>query len=82
MCLKMHFGVCLGVVNIKNQEFKPTSIGVASWCIKNKGGFMDSENKQRISLYLDKDLVKNADKIIKEYGFKSRKLPQATALYR
>lgn len=33
---------------------------------------MDSENKQRISLYLDKDLVKNADKIIKEYGFKSR----------
>lgn len=33
---------------------------------------MDSENKQRISLYLDKDLVKNADKFIKEYGFKSR----------
>lgn len=33
---------------------------------------MDSENKQRISLYLDKDLVKNADKIIKKYGFKSR----------
>ncbi len=33
---------------------------------------MDSENKQRISLYLDKDLVKNTDKIIKEYGFKSR----------
>lgn len=33
---------------------------------------MDSENKQRISLYLDKDLVKKADKIIKKYGFKSR----------
>lgn len=33
---------------------------------------MDSENKQRISFYLDKDIVKNADKIIKEYGFKSR----------
>lgn len=33
---------------------------------------MDSENKQRISLYLDKDLVKNADNFIKEYGFKSR----------
>lgn len=33
---------------------------------------MDSKNKQRISLYFDKDLVKNADKIIKEYGFKSR----------
>lgn len=33
---------------------------------------MDSDNKQRISLYLDKDLVRNADKIIKKYGFKSR----------
>lgn len=33
---------------------------------------MDSENKQRISLYLDKDLVKNADKFLKDYGFKSR----------
>ncbi len=33
---------------------------------------MNSDNKQRISLYLDKDLVKNTDKIIKEYGFKSR----------
>lgn len=33
---------------------------------------MDSENKQRISLYLDKDLVAKADEIIKEYEFKSR----------
>lgn len=33
---------------------------------------MDSENKQRISLYIDKDLVKKSDQIIKEYGFKSR----------
>ena len=33
---------------------------------------MDSENKQRVSLYLDKDLVEKADKIIKENGFKSR----------
>lgn len=33
---------------------------------------MDSENKQRISLYLDRDTVKKADKIMKEYGFKSR----------
>ncbi len=33
---------------------------------------MDLNNKQRISLYLDKDLVKNADKFIKEYGYKSR----------
>ena len=34
---------------------------------------MDSENKQRISLYLDRDTVKKADKMMKEYGFKSRK---------
>lgn len=33
---------------------------------------MDLENKQRISLYLDRDTVKKADKIMKEYGFKSR----------
>lgn len=33
---------------------------------------MDSENKQRISLYLDKDLVKNTDKFLQDYGFKSR----------
>ena len=33
---------------------------------------MDSENKQRISLYLDRDTVKKADKMMKEYGFKSR----------
>ena len=33
---------------------------------------MDSKNKQRISLYLDKDLVKKADKFFKNYGFKSR----------
>lgn len=33
---------------------------------------MDSENKQRISLYLDRALVKKTDKIMKEYGFTSR----------
>ena len=33
---------------------------------------MDSENKQRISLYLDRDTVKKTDKMMKEYGFKSR----------
>lgn len=33
---------------------------------------MDSENKQRISLYLDRDTVQKADKMMKEYGFKSR----------
>lgn len=33
---------------------------------------MDSENMQRISLYLDKDLVKRADRFMKEQGFSSR----------
>jgi len=33
---------------------------------------MDSPDKKRISLYLDKSVVKKADKIIKEYGFSSR----------
>lgn len=33
---------------------------------------MDSENKQRISLYLDKDTVKRADRMMKEHGYKSR----------
>ena len=33
---------------------------------------MDSENKQRISLYLDKDVIKNADIMMKKYGFRSR----------
>lgn len=33
---------------------------------------MDSENKQRISLYLDKSLIKKADKVLREHGYKSR----------
>lgn len=33
---------------------------------------MDSENKQRISLYLDKGLIKNADVAMKKYGYRSR----------
>lgn len=33
---------------------------------------MDSEDKQRISLYLDKELVKRADKFAKNQGYTSR----------
>ncbi len=33
---------------------------------------MDSENMQRISLYLDRGLVKRADKFAKEQGLSSR----------
>ena len=33
---------------------------------------MDSENMQRISLYLDRVLVKRADRFAKEQGFSSR----------
>ena len=33
---------------------------------------MDSEYKQRISLYLDKERVKKMDEAIKKYGYRSR----------
>lgn len=33
---------------------------------------MDSENKQRISLYLDKETVEKMDGFIKQYGYHSR----------
>lgn len=33
---------------------------------------MDKENKQRISLYLDKDLVKAVDRFIEDHYYKSR----------
>lgn len=33
---------------------------------------MDSENKQRVSLYLDKKTVKTVDTFIKNHGFHSR----------
>lgn len=33
---------------------------------------MDSEYKQRISLYLDKEMVEKIDEAIKKYGYRSR----------
>lgn len=33
---------------------------------------MDSENKQRISLYLDKEQVERMDTAIRQYGYRSR----------
>ena len=33
---------------------------------------MDSENMKRVGLYLDKDLVKHADDMVKQFHFKSR----------
>lgn len=33
---------------------------------------MDSQDKMRISLYLNKTLVKSADRMMKEYGYSSR----------
>ena len=33
---------------------------------------MDSDNKQRVSLYLDRETVKTADLFIKRHGFHSR----------
>lgn len=42
---------------------KTTSLTVGVFKIQEV--FMDSENKQRISLYLDKALIKKADKFMK-----------------
>ena len=33
---------------------------------------MDAENMKRVGLYLDKDLVKRADDMVKQFHFKSR----------
>ena len=33
---------------------------------------MDSENMKRVGLYLNKDLVKRADDMVKQFHFKSR----------
>jgi len=33
---------------------------------------MDSKDKQRISLYLDRKMVRKADRLMKEYGYNSR----------
>ena len=33
---------------------------------------MDSENMKRVGLYLDKDLIKRADDMVKQFHFKSR----------
>lgn len=41
---------------------------------------MDSKDKQRISLYLDKELVKRADRFAKQEGFSSRNELFSTAI--
>lgn len=41
---------------------------------------MDSKDKQRISLYLDKKLVRRADRFAKEQGYSSRNELYATAV--
>lgn len=33
---------------------------------------MDSENMQRLGLYMEKDLIKRVDEVVTQYGFKSR----------
>lgn len=45
---------------------------VTVWCNAGKGANMDAENKQRISLYLDKETVLKMDEAIKKYDYRSR----------
>lgn len=46
--------------------------GAVYWCRTEKGENMDLENKQRVSLYLDKETVEKMDNAIKQYGYRSR----------
>ena len=39
---------------------------------------MDSENMKRVGLYLDKDLVKRADDMVKQFHFKSQNTLRTT----
>ncbi len=52
--------------------FQDFSTALMGGVLLNSEVYMDSENKQRISFYLDRDTVKKADKMMKEYGYKSR----------
>lgn len=55
-----------------NKVFQAIKYGVTVWCNAGKGENMNSKNKQRISLYLDKETVEKMDSAIKKYGYRSR----------
>lgn len=42
------------------------------WCITVWRTILDSEDKQRVSLYLDRETVKTVDLFIKKHGYRSR----------
>lgn len=56
----------------KQWELYTIKYGVTVWCNAGKGENMESEDKQRISLYLDKETVIKMDEAIKKYDYRSR----------
>lgn len=56
----------------ETKVFQAIKYGVTVWCNAGKGENMNSKNKQRISLYLDKETVEKMDSAIKKYGYRSR----------
>ena len=56
----------------ETKVFQAIKYGVTVWCNAGKGENMDSEDKQRISLYLDKETVLKMDEAIKKYDYRSR----------
>lgn len=56
----------------ETKAFWAVKYGAVLWCNTGKGKNMDSENKQRISLYLDKETVAKMDETIRQYGYRSR----------
>ena len=49
----------------ETKVFQAIKYGVTVWCNAGKGENMNSKNKQRISLYLDKETVEKMDSAIK-----------------
>lgn len=56
----------------ETKAFQVVKYGVAVWCNAGKEQNMDSEDKQKISLYLDKETAEKMDSSIKKYGYRSR----------
>ncbi len=71
----MDFDVKVWVAKIKKPEvmaFWAVKYGVTVWCNAEKEKNMDSENKQRIILYFDKEAIEKMDYFIKQYGYRFR----------
>jgi hypothetical protein len=55
-----------------NDGISSVKFVVQNWCHEKTEDIMDSKNKRRVSVYLDRDLVFRADKMQELQGYKSR----------